>query len=264
MTGRDLDVLLSLFDRQVLDAEDAPIGKVDDVELGHRADGRLMLEALLLGPDALTLRFGEPSARWSHAIWARLRTPNTPAPARIALGALTRLDGAVHVAVRAEQVGNDGLERWVRRHLIGKLPGSGVDEPAVPDRAPSGAPDDAASGAGERAHRVGDLLGMNVLGAAGHSLGVINDLRVSWRKDAHARNEFVVAALIVGPGRAGGLLGYDRRQEQGPALVRAIVRRLHRGSLLVPWHDVATVDWTARTVRLRVEEGRRLESDLTG
>jgi len=34
------------------------------------------------------------------------------------------------------------------------------------------------------------------------------------------------------------MLGYDRRDQQGPWLVRLIVRRLHRRLLVVPWEAV--------------------------
>ena len=125
--SRTLDVLLSLFDRQVLDGDGTPVGKVDDVELARRDDGRLVLSALLLGPDALTPRYDEPLGRWAHAVWARLRSPEAQVVGRVELRHLVRLDSAVHVAVTAAQVGNDGLERWALRHVVAKLPGSGHD-----------------------------------------------------------------------------------------------------------------------------------------
>jgi hypothetical protein len=48
-----------------------------------------------------------------------------------------------------------------------------------------------------------------------------------------------VAALIVSAGHTGSLLGYDRRKQQGPWLVRIIVQFLHRQALLIPWDDIA-------------------------
>lgn len=97
--------------------------------------------------------------------------------------------------------------------------------------------------------RVGDLLGMSVLDADGADLGRVSDLRVAWTAGRPAPP--VVTGLIVGPGRAGSMLGYDRRQEQGPALLRAIVRRRHRGSVLVPWPLVEQVEWERGRLLLR-------------
>jgi hypothetical protein len=42
----------------------------------------------------------------------------------------------------------------------------------------------------------------------------------------------VLVSLIVGHGRPGSLLGYDRRRAQGPWLLRKLVRRLHRHTAL--------------------------------
>jgi hypothetical protein len=53
-----------------------------------------------------------------------------------------------------------------------------------------------------------------------------------------------IAALIVNGRRTGSLLGYDRRSQQGPWLIRSVVKRLHRDTVLIPWETVA--DTTAR------------------
>ena len=59
--------------------------------------------------------------------------------------------------------------------------------------------------------------------------------------------------MIVGQGRPGSLLGYDNRggrpRGQGPALVRAIVRGLHRHAREVPF-DQVQIDWAAHRIRV--------------
>ena len=52
----ELDLALHLLDRQVQDAEDALVGKVDDVELTRADDGALVVSGLLLGANALLPR----------------------------------------------------------------------------------------------------------------------------------------------------------------------------------------------------------------
>jgi hypothetical protein len=45
-------------------------------------------------------------------------------------------------------------------------------------------------------------------------------------------------AVIVSNRHAGAYLGYQDRDQQGPWLIGAIVRRLHRGTTVLPWADV--------------------------
>jgi hypothetical protein len=59
----------------------------------------------------------------------------------------------------------------------------------------------------------------------------------------------VIGSLLIGHGRPGALLGYDRRDQQGPWLVRAIVGGLHRHTGIVPIEE-AQILWNRRQVRL--------------
>ncbi len=59
-----------------------------------------------------------------------------------------------------------------------------------------------------------------------------------------------VFCQVVGHGRPGSLLGYDRRGDQGPWLVRTVVRRLHRHSAIAGV-DASDISWAEETVRLR-------------
>jgi hypothetical protein len=47
-----------------------------------------------------------------------------------------------------------------------------------------------------------------------------------------------VDALVVSRWRTGSLLGYNRREQQGPWLVRVIVRQLHRRLTIIKWSAV--------------------------
>ncbi|MCA5893969.1 hypothetical protein LEP48_11500 [Isoptericola sp. NEAU-Y5] len=125
---------------------------------------------------------------------------------------------------------------------------------------------------------VGDLLDARVLGPDGVPLGVVVDVRLALetrdepddgpggredredREDSEDRKDSehdaalssrarrdavggaVVLGLLVGPRRAGSYHGYERTQVRSPWPVPQIVRRLHRGTYLVRWQDVAAVD----------------------
>lgn len=118
-----LDVTLSLLDRQVLDREGAPIGKVDDIAL--RWDDRApVITHLLIGPGAWAGRLPGLIGRIVHGAWLRLRPEEDPHALRIALQDVDRLDSAVHLRILREDLRLEGPEAWIRRHVIEKLPGA--------------------------------------------------------------------------------------------------------------------------------------------
>jgi sporulation protein YlmC with PRC-barrel domain len=91
--------------------------------------------------------------------------------------------------------------------------------------------------------RASDLIGLEVLDASGKGLGVVVDLRCV--QDGPLRGAMQaprVSALVVSRRHTGSLLGYDRRAQQGPWLVRAVIQFLHRDAVLVPWASVAGHD----------------------
>ncbi|MEP6598513.1 MAG: PRC-barrel domain-containing protein [Actinomycetota bacterium] len=101
--------------------------------------------------------------------------------------------------------------------------------------------------------RASDLIGLDVYDAAGKNLGVVTDLRCV--QDGPLRGSMQaprVAELIVSRRHTGSLLGYDRRSQQGPWLIRAVIQRLHRHAVLVPWGSIA--DTTGR-ITLRAGKG---------
>lgn len=94
-------------------------------------------------------------------------------------------------------------------------------------------------------HRFGDLIGMTVHGDTATRLGRVLDARFA----PGPGGRLVLVSLIVGHGRPGSLLGYDRRSDQGPWLIRIVVRRLHRHTVMVD-ADAAEIDWDIGEVRV--------------
>jgi sporulation protein YlmC with PRC-barrel domain len=95
------------------------------------------------------------------------------------------------------------------------------------------------------AYRFGRLTGMEVLGPDGQHIGRVLDAR--FERGLHDR--LVIGSLLVGHGRPGSLLGYDRHDQQGPWLVRIIVGGLHRHSGIVGM-EAAHILWNRHQVRL--------------
>lgn len=105
------------------------------------------------------------------------------------------------------------------------------------------------------AHRFNDLLGMHVRFSDGRDGDNVIDLRLtSADRVPGPLAELVVDGVIVGRMRPGTLFGYDRNRDQGPWLIRTVVRALHRHTGYVDWTDVDHIDWHEGVVHLRVNE----------
>jgi sporulation protein YlmC with PRC-barrel domain len=105
--------------------------------------------------------------------------------------------------------------------------------------------------------RASDLIGLDVFDSADKRIGEVVDLRC--RQDGPligAMQAPRIAALIVSGRHTGSLLGYDRRGQQGPWLIRIVVQALHRHAVLIPWEDIAD---TAGRITLRLGAAEPIE-----
>jgi hypothetical protein len=87
--------------------------------------------------------------------------------------------------------------------------------------------------------KASDLLGRPVLDAAGAQIGYVTDLRCI--QNGPLRGAMCaprIHAILVSRRHVGSMLGYDRREQQGPWLIRVIVRRLHRHLQVIPWSAI--------------------------
>ncbi len=123
--GRRLDAALQLLDHQLIDRDGWLVGKVDDLELERRDDGRLVVVAILSGPGALGPRFPGVLGRSVLAWWRRLHDQSDPQPARIHWSSVSEIGSAVKLSARRADLPNQGLENWARINIVAKLPGSG-------------------------------------------------------------------------------------------------------------------------------------------
>jgi sporulation protein YlmC with PRC-barrel domain len=113
-----------LLDRQILDCDGAPVGKVDDVELDRGPDGVLYVAALLSGQQALGDRIGGRLGRWIAGTARRLSPDYHRGPIRIPFDLVAEITSAVNLSVRRELLPDPPLETWLREHLIGRIPGA--------------------------------------------------------------------------------------------------------------------------------------------
>jgi hypothetical protein len=115
--SRWLDAHLHLLDRQVLDVHGVPIAVVDDLELSEIPVGQEIardtpppvITALLSGPALATRIFGgrPPESRMVRTPWVAVRD----------VGVVIKL------SVGRDTQDHFWTERWVRDHIIGRIPG---------------------------------------------------------------------------------------------------------------------------------------------
>jgi sporulation protein YlmC with PRC-barrel domain len=114
--GRVFDAALTLLDRQVLDVDGVPVTAVADLELTDVGEGDIpegtaapTIVAFLDGPILGTRIFGgrPPAAQWLRIPWKQV----------------TAIGSAIALEVSGEQLDVTWRERWVRDHVIARIPG---------------------------------------------------------------------------------------------------------------------------------------------
>jgi sporulation protein YlmC with PRC-barrel domain len=115
---------LHLLDRQILDRDGEPVGKVDDVELDIDDDGTPYVAALLVGQRALGERIGGRLGAWIAGTARRLSPDYDRGPIRIPYDLVADVDSAVNLSVHREVLPDPALETWLRDHLIDRIPGA--------------------------------------------------------------------------------------------------------------------------------------------
>ena len=124
MAGRRLYLGLHLLDRQLVDREGRLAGKVDDLELEQRDDGRLAVTGILAGPGVLAQRMGRRRfGPWLQQAVARL-VDGHPSIQRIPLTRVTNIGNHVDLAVDRHELATFATERWVQDHIVSHIPGS--------------------------------------------------------------------------------------------------------------------------------------------
>lgn len=113
-----------LLDRQILDRDGEPVGKVDDVELALGEDGTPYVAALLVGQQALGDRMGGWLGRWLADVARRLAPDRERGPIRIPYDLVAELNSAVNLTVGRDLLPDPPLEVWLRDHLVARIPGA--------------------------------------------------------------------------------------------------------------------------------------------
>lgn len=110
--------------------------------------------------------------------------------------------------------------------------------------------------------RLSDLMGCDVIDAAGTRLGRVSDVHVVQRGGLTqgVQERFWADALLVGRGSWGERVGFIRGRARGPWLVAALFGWIERHARLIPCDEVAEWNVQSRVVRLRTVVGSRTDS----
>lgn len=205
-----LDAALHLLDRQVVDRDGLMVCNVDDLEITEDASGRLAVTGILVGPAALWPRLSGVAGHWLREAWLDLgiQYDGREVPSYLGLDLVREIGSSV--VLDADREG-----------ILVRQPG--------PSR-------------GETKHRMGELVGMRVRSDDEEDLGKVLDVRLAPRGTGAGRR-LEPTDLIVGRGRPGSLLGYDRGDFNGPWLVHRTVALLHRHTGKVGFSAVTRIDW---------------------
>jgi hypothetical protein len=124
--SKHVSLRIALLDKQIVDADQRPFGRVDDLEL-ELLQGRPRVVALLTGAEALGERLGGRVGGWMAGSAALLRPRSAPVgPPRIDPTMVRALEPMVALNVPLRELrGVAGLERWLAHHVVEPVPGAG-------------------------------------------------------------------------------------------------------------------------------------------
>lgn len=262
-----VDVGLRILDHQLVGGRDQLLGNVDNLEI-RDTDSGLLVTGLVVGPGGLAARWpggrrhwpprreAGHVGRWVAGIWRRLSPASDPQPLVLPMTEVECLGSGIQVTEWGARVlaSSAGLEVWLRRHVVGRLPGAKTGEDRL-EGEPVGEPvPQGPLGLHPDGRLITELLGAAAQTPEGRSLGVVLDVGC----EAFERSEgFVgrlrVTSLLCGTRQTGARLGYAEEPHMGPWLLARLVRRLHRSDRRVPVDAVTSIDWENSVVTLRVD-----------
>jgi hypothetical protein len=112
-----------LLDNQVIDRAGKRIGKVDGVVLTAAPGRPPAVSAIELGAPVVAHRIHPRLGRWLTRLVRRRRLPF--GRTRIPWRRVVSVDREVRVALDGERTRAHAFERWLRTHVIARIPGSG-------------------------------------------------------------------------------------------------------------------------------------------
>ena len=114
-----------LLDKQLVDVEDRPMGKVDGVVIEYPQGQPPRIAFLETGPVVLGRRLHPRLGRWIRKRLRRIEISDGE-PHRIPLDKVIHYGRNIQVDLDARRSRSFAVEHWLRDHVVAKIPGSGI------------------------------------------------------------------------------------------------------------------------------------------
>ena len=119
----EIAVVRDLLDKQLVDREGELLGRVDGIVMSYSADAPPRITHFELGAQTLARRLPSP-VRWVLAWLGHRLSPRGSQPYRIEVSRIIQLGRMIKIDIDGSRSAARETERWVRDHIIGRIPGS--------------------------------------------------------------------------------------------------------------------------------------------
>jgi hypothetical protein len=119
----DIALVRDLLDKQLVDREGEPLGRVDGIVMAYSADAPPRITHLELGAQTLARRLPRPF-RGMLAWLAQRLTPRGDEPYRIETSRIIQLGRKIKIDIDGTRSAAHESERWIRDHITAHIPGS--------------------------------------------------------------------------------------------------------------------------------------------
>jgi hypothetical protein len=119
----DIAVVRDLLDKQLVDREGEPLGRVDGIVMAYTADAPPRITHFELGARPLAQRLPHPF-QGALASLARRLSLRGDQPYRIDVGRIIHLGRTIRIDIDVTRSAARETERWIRDHIIAHIPGS--------------------------------------------------------------------------------------------------------------------------------------------
>jgi hypothetical protein len=118
-----MELVRDVLDKQIHDADDCKIGKVDGIVVVLRQGRAPRVVALELGVVTLANRIHRALGRWVARLERRLGIRDSD-PVRIRFEHMVKSGVDVKVDIDGKRTGASKWEDWLAEHVVGRVPGS--------------------------------------------------------------------------------------------------------------------------------------------
>jgi hypothetical protein len=120
----NIDIIRDILDKQLIDKEETKMGRVDGIVLSID-DGPPRIDHFELGLAVLARRVHPRLERWLQALRERW-SPRRSARQMVPWSAVLDINPhAIQLDLNAIETPAFDWERWLRKHIVSKIPGSG-------------------------------------------------------------------------------------------------------------------------------------------